>query len=112
MTAAEFKTANPAAYNEILGIGAENERLRIAGWKAWEHVDAAKVEQGIESGKEITASDISVFSAKAANKAGMAKAEAENPVPVTTPTTTDPKDEEAIALEANTALVLKEMGIK
>lgn len=112
MTAAEFKTANPAAYNEILGIGAENERLRIAGWKAWEHVDAAKVEQGIESGKEITASDISVFSAKAANKAGMARAEAENPVPVTTPTTTDPKDEEAIALEANTALVLKEMGIK
>lgn len=109
MTAAEFRTANPTAYNEILAIGAENERSRIQGWNAWKDVDANAAEAGIASGKEITQSDISVFSAKAANKAALATAEKENQAPVVTDTNAPAKTADEVALEAAANAVAEAM---
>ncbi|HTH58243.1 MAG TPA: ATP-dependent Clp protease proteolytic subunit [Cyclobacteriaceae bacterium] len=41
------------------------ERKRIAAWKAFDKIDAVAVNKGIDSGEEITMSDIAEFQAKA-----------------------------------------------
>lgn len=74
----ELKAQHPDVYAAAIKEATELEQKRIAGWKAWESVDAKAVEAGIASGKEISNSEISAFTAKAVTaKATPPAAEAE-----------------------------------
>ena len=61
MKKADFKAANPTAYNEILAegkaMGQSTEKDRVGAWMAHNETDPVAVKAGIASGKEITATE-------------------------------------------------------
>lgn len=73
MSVEKIKTENPEAYNEIIKLGAEMERARIAEWNEYAEMDATLAQKGIASGEDVTKEDIKAFYEKA-----KLKKEAEN----------------------------------
>ena len=53
---------------KLLQAGIEKERQRVAAWQVYAEVDAKKVSEGINSGKEITAADTQELLLSAAKK--------------------------------------------
>jgi len=68
MTKAEFKTANPDAYKEIVAEGIASEKDRTGAWLAHVHTDAKSVVEGIESGENISQSQREAFFVKQNSK--------------------------------------------
>lgn len=88
MSAQELKEKFPAIYNEVFQLGASFEKDRIESFMAFIEVDAAGVKAGIESGKPITAKQISEFTLKSVTaSAALAKLaeEGKNGVSTTAP---------------------------
>lgn len=120
-TAAEFKAENPVAYAEIYNAGvtegatqgANAEKDRVKSWMAWKDIDAEAAAKGIADGAIVTPGVISEMSVKAVNKASIKAAEGENPptLAVAEVAKTD-KEKADKEVEAFTAIVLAEMGIK
>lgn len=119
MNSTELKAAHPDTYKEIFAAGkAEGitegktagqaaEKDRVIGWQAWSHVDPEYVQKGIDGGAEVSAKDISVLSAKAANKAAIKAVEGDNAPNLDTPEGQENKTPEALELEANAAELLR-----
>jgi ClpP class serine protease len=68
MTKAEFKTANPTAYNEIVAEGIAHRTDQVGAWMAHNETDPKAVREGIESGENITATQREEVFVKANSK--------------------------------------------
>lgn len=68
MTKAEFKTANPDAYNEIVAEGIAQRTDQVGAWLAHVNTDAEAVVKGIGSGENITQSQRESFFVKQNSK--------------------------------------------
>lgn len=83
MTLQEIKASHPALFEEIKSIGftagMEAEKDRTGSFLAFIDVDTKAVVKGIESGKPITATQISDFSLKAFNGTALAALKKDNP---------------------------------
>lgn len=64
MTKEEFKNAHPAVFNEILQEGATAEQERVSAWMVHASTDMVAVQEGINSGKQITSTDTQKFLVK------------------------------------------------
>lgn len=64
MTKAEFKTANPDAYAEIVAEGIASEKDRSGAWLAHVSTDPKSVVEGINSGKAISQTEREAFFVK------------------------------------------------
>jgi ATP-dependent protease ClpP protease subunit len=76
-----------------------DERDRVSGWMSWLDVDANAVKAGIESGKTITAKEISEFSRKLADKSVLEALAANSITGIETPKTTELTPEAAHSKE-------------
>jgi ATP-dependent protease ClpP protease subunit len=69
MNKSELQAQHPALFAEIFGegvtAGIEKEKVRVGAWSPFLKIDAEKAQAGIDSGKEVTAADISEFTVKA-----------------------------------------------
>lgn len=114
MTAAEFKTAHPAAYAEILAEGANAERDRVGTWMLHAGADLEAVTAGIDSGKPITGKQAHELMLKGFSKETVDQAKAEN-APRLSPSATPgagTKTEAELNKESILAQARKDMGIK
>jgi ATP-dependent Clp protease protease subunit len=117
MTLEELKAQHPALYAQAVASGttegAEKERARIRAWEAYRHIDAAKVDEGIKSGKEITVSDMAEFNAKALSPEALKKLAAEAaPQVQTTEVSEKEKTEKEKKVSDFAALVNANLGRK
>ena len=82
MTLEELKAQHPGLYAQAVAAGktegSAEERTRIAAWEAWRNIDAEAVDKGIKEGKQITAAEISIFTAKAVSPEFLKKLSASN----------------------------------
>jgi ClpP class serine protease len=67
MTKQEFKSEHPTVYAEILNEGMAQEKNRVESWMAYSKADPTAVQEGIESGLEITTAQSHKFLAKLAS---------------------------------------------
>ena len=102
MTSAEFKVANPEAYNEILTAGITAERDRVGSIMVYADVDAKKCKELIASGNALSMTDREEVMVKKLSANALANISASNADPVTPVTTgsptVDPKIAEAKAI--------------
>jgi ClpP class serine protease len=68
MTKAEFKTAHPDAYNEIVAEGIAQEQDRAGAWMAHVNTDSKAVAEGIKSGLPLSQSQREEFFVKQNSK--------------------------------------------
>lgn len=89
MTIEKLKAEFPAVYAAIIVLGKEEgakvEQERVKAWMHWVKTDAEKVNAALASGAQITMSDISEMSAKAANQKALAAVEADSASATATP---------------------------
>ena len=78
MTKAEIKAAHPSAYAEIVAEGVSSEKDRAGAWMAHNEADPGAVKSGIESGKEISATQREAFFVKQNTKNTLKTIEAES----------------------------------
>lgn len=64
MTKAEFKTANPEAYDQIIAEGVAQEKDRSGAWLAHVKTDPESVVKGIEGGEQLSQSQREAFFVK------------------------------------------------
>lgn len=115
-TLAEFKIAYPGIYAEAhtegVKAGQGKEKIRVESWLAWSEIDPVAVAKGIEDGSEVDQKVNSQMTVKAVAKAQLIKAEAENTAAIPTADVVATQTEAEKEIAANTARVLKTMGIK
>jgi ClpP class serine protease len=111
MTKAEFKTASPAAYSEIVNEGVISERDRVATWMAHNETDPESVSKGIESGEQLTSSKREEFFVKQNAKNSLKKIKTESTPPIVTPASGPapvvPKTEDELELDQAFKFTLK-----
>lgn len=94
MTLAEFKSANPGLYNEILELGitagVEKEKDRVEAALVFNEIDPKGVKAAIESGKPLSAKQMAEFALKQMSPETLKKLSAEAAV-VVTPAAVDGK---------------------
>lgn len=78
MTKAELKAAHPAVYQEIVAEGIASEKDRAGAWMAHVETNPKAVKEGIESGKDITATEREAFFVMQNAKNGAKKIESDN----------------------------------
>lgn len=83
MNKSELKEKHPELYAEIVGLGVEQEKERVSAWAKWKDIDAKLTMEGIESGNDMKASDISEFQVSALKAAQKKGIETETPGEVT-----------------------------
>jgi ClpP class serine protease len=118
MTAAEFKTANPAAYEEIFNAGKaqgvtagkEAEQIRVSKWNVFADVDPVAVAKGIEDGSELSDTQALKFMKAGMGKTAVAKAEDENPGPVVVAPKAGSDEEKAAQARGTFIETVKAMG--
>lgn len=88
MTREEFKQGFPDVYNSIVNEGVNKEKERVNSWLTYASIDAEKVNQGIQSGEEITASAREHFNFKMMSQKSIQNLEEDSAKPVTTEETT------------------------
>lgn len=84
MNAQEFKTANAAAYAEIVNEGVKKERERVSALMVYNEYDPKAVSEAIENGTEITPKMMAEFGLKAAASAQLKAVESDTPPAVAT----------------------------
>ena len=85
MTRAEFMTASPDAYSEIVNEGIVSERNRVATWMAHNETDPESVSKGIESGEQLTSGQREAFFVKQNSKKAVEKVVANSAAVIITP---------------------------
>lgn len=68
MNKEEIKSAHPGVYAEIVSEGVTSERDRVGAWMSYVEIDPKAVSEGIESGKDITATEREAFFVKQNSK--------------------------------------------
>jgi ATP-dependent protease ClpP protease subunit len=88
MTVAEFKKANPEAYQEIFDLGhtagISAEQTRTKTWLAYKDIDAEAVAKGISEGKAVDPVIMAEMQIKAISKNKIEAIAGDNPPPVKT----------------------------
>jgi len=84
MTSADFKAANPAAYDAIVKEGADAEKMRVSSLMVFHDVDPKAVAEAIENGGTLTPKMTAEFQRKMFAKAGLANIAADATADVTT----------------------------
>lgn len=116
MNKSELKEKHPELYAEIFGLGVEQEKERVSAWAKWKDIDAKLTMEGIESGNDMKASDISEFQVsalKSAQQKGIENETPDNVKPNADGNDTPPASElsEVEKLEAKINADLAERGI-
>lgn len=84
MTIEKLKAENPEVFAQILALGVNAEKERVKTWMVFADVDAVAVKAGIDSGKEITASEQADFNRKAFSATALKSLEDNSPEAVKT----------------------------
>lgn len=107
MTAEEFKSKHPEAYNAIVKDATTKERDRVTAWTKFQEIDPEAVKNGIESGANLTdnQSVMADLMLKAANPERIKKIENAGADDVDTPAPTGEKTEKELTQEAVLAMV-------
>jgi ATP-dependent protease ClpP protease subunit len=115
MTAAEFKAANPEAYNAIVAEGVAAEKIRVKAWMAFNAIDPKGAEAGVLGDAPVTMDVIATMSIKAASNKALDNLQSDSAPAVTTPEVAATKPAEAAPKEARMNALLaearKEMGL-
>lgn len=88
MTKQEFKSEHPTVYAEILNEGMAQEKNRVESWMAYSKADPTAVQEGIESGLEITTAQSHKFLAKLASNGMLENLKNDSPKEIATAETT------------------------
>lgn len=88
MTKQEFKSEHPTVYAEILNEGMAQEKNRVESWMAYSKADPTAVQEGIESGSEITTAQSHKFLAKLASNGMLENLKNDSPKEIATAETT------------------------
>ncbi len=89
MNKTELKQNHPDVYSEIVSEGVNKEKERVASWMAYSEADSKAVNEGINSGAEISTSQSHAFLVAIANKGRLTDLRSDNvPAVVTNQTST------------------------
>lgn len=122
MTLEELKTTHPEAYAQAVALGkkagleegASQERDRVSAWLKFNHLDAEKVAEGINSGKKLSESETALADFHLASLAATQQTGLEKEAQGGDPVEGDPvkvKPEAKTEVEKTAALIEKELGI-
>lgn len=84
MTLDELKAKHPEAYAEAVALGVSKENDRIKSIMVFAHLDLKSCKEAIDSGKELTATQMAEFSLKAMSPEALAKMQTTAPKAVVT----------------------------
>ena len=110
MTKEELKQQDPAVYASIIQEGATQERDRCQAWLAFSEIDMKSVQEGINSGENVTQKTMAEMAVKQTAQLTVNKIESENPKEVETPVVE--KTAEEVELENFKSGVRKNLGLK
>jgi len=110
-----LKAEHPALYAEVLAAGKQAgiaaEKDRIGAYLAFVDADPKAVVEGINSGKDLSATQMAEFVKAQVSKGLVNDAQSENTPPVETSPVGEPKTESEISAEAAEAELDAELGI-
>lgn len=84
MTLDELKAKHPEAFAEAVALGASKENDRVKSIMVFAHLDLKSCKEAIDSGKELTATQMAEFSLKAMSPEALAKLQSSAPGSVET----------------------------
>lgn len=113
MTLAELKSAHSDLYNEVVKIGAKEEKDRVGSWLVFSNIDLEAVKKGIADGGVMSQTTLTELTLKSISAEHLAKLEtAKTPVVPTAEKTEVEETEEQKAVAKFQAELNKKLNIK